>query len=557
MTDQELLLKVEGLQVDFKSRDQWKAVVKNVALNVHKGRTLAIVGESGSGKTVTSLAAMGLLPSGISRIHSGKLELYPEPKDLTNLTETDWLSIRGKRLAMIFQDPMSSLNPSHTCMRQVAEIIRIHDPKSTEETKERVIELFKEVQLPSPETIGDRYPHELSGGQKQRVMIAMAIACDPDLLIADEPTTALDVTVQAAILTLLKELQQKYGMGMIFISHDLDVVSEVADEIAVMYRGDLVEIGSAKEILEHPNHPYTKGLIACKPPKDSKPRRLLTVKEFLEHPDVQHEVAEKQSAPSYQEDYLQAKDLSCEFVTKRTLWGKPIETFTAVNKVSFEVKRGETLGLVGESGCGKSTLSRVLLGLLPSSGGKVINNGVDLMQLDRGEWMPYRKQMQLIFQDPYSALNPRKSVGQCLMEVLKVHGAENVKDRAMELLDQVGLTPEEFYRYPHAFSGGQRQRINIARALATSPDFIICDESVSALDVSVQAQVLNLLNDLKEQLNLTYIFISHDLSVVHYMSDRIMVMNKGKIEELGDADQVFHQPKTAYARNLIASIPGH
>lgn len=557
MTDQELLLKVDGLQVDFKLRDQWKAVVRNVTLSVRKGHTLAIVGESGSGKTITSLAAMGLLPTGISRLHSGKIELYPGPKNLTNLSETDWLSIRGKRLAMIFQDPMSSLNPSHTCMRQVGEIIRIHDPKSTEETKERVVELFKEVQLPSPETIGNRYPHELSGGQKQRVMIAMAIACDPDLLIADEPTTALDVTVQAAILKLLRELQQKYGMGMIFISHDLDVVREVADEIAVMYRGNLVETGAAIEILEHPKHPYTKGLIACKPPRDAKPRRLLTLQEFLEHPDTPPEIAEQRLSSSQQEDYLKVSDLSCEFVTKRTLWGKAVATFTAVNKVSFEVKQGETLGLVGESGCGKSTLSRLLLGLLPASEGTVIKNGVDLMKLDRNAWMPYRNQMQLIFQDPYSALNPRKSAGQCLMEVLKVHGADNVKDRAMALLDQVGLTPEEFYRYPHAFSGGQRQRINIARALASSPDFIICDESVSALDVSVQAQVLNLLNDLKEQLNLTYIFISHDLSVVHYMSDRIMVMNKGKIEELGDADQVFHHPKTAYTRNLIASIPGH
>jgi peptide/nickel transport system ATP-binding protein len=557
MTNPELLLQIDELQVDFKSKEQWNPVVKDIHLQVFKGKTLAIVGESGSGKTVTSLAALGLLPAGISRIQKGKMILMPEKSELNHLPEKEWLAIRGKRLSMIFQDPMSSLNPSHTCLKQVAEIIEVHEGGSKELIHQRVVDLFKEVQLPDPENIGLRFPHELSGGQKQRVMIAMAIACNPDLLIADEPTTALDVTVQHAILKLLKRLQSKYGMGMIFISHDLDVVAEIADEIAVMYQGELVELAPAQEILTNAKHPYTRGLIACKPPKDYKPRRLLTVSEFLENPEAGNQSAGvKNESALFEENYLEVRNLTCDFVTKRNLWGKPLEYFRAVDHVSFDLKKGETLGLVGESGCGKSTLSRLLLGLIPATSGKVLFQDLNLMDLSASEWMPYRQKMQLIFQDPYSALNPRKSVGQCLMEVLRIHGAKEVKERAFELLDQVGLKPEEFYRYPHAFSGGQRQRINIARALATNPDFLICDESVSALDVSVQAQVLNLLNDLKDKLKLTYIFISHDLSVVHYMSDRIMVMNKGKIEEIGNADDVFHRPKSVYAQELISSIPG-
>jgi peptide/nickel transport system ATP-binding protein len=460
---------------------------------------------------------------------------------------------------------MTSLNPVFTCGNQVAESIQLHKKISTGEAKKQAIEWFRKVKLPEPEKVYSKYPHQLSGGQKQRVMIAMAICCKPSLLICDEPTTALDVTVQKNILQLIKELQEEQKMGVIFITHDLGVVSEIADKIAVMYKGKIVETNSRKEIFDNPQHPYTKGLLACRPLFHKKGERLPVVSDFLEERKTEIKSSdEKQEIRNIKNDkpetLLRVKNLSVWFPVKKNLLGRSLSFTKAVNDVSFEVIKGETLGLVGESGCGKTTLGRTLLRLIEPNEGEIIYNGIDLTKKTSDEIISLRKDIQLVFQDPYSSLNPRLTIGSAITEPLKVHGQykneKQRKEKAVDLLEKVNLDSKHFHRYPHEFSGGQRQRIVIARALALNPSFIICDEPVSALDVSVQAQVLNLLNDIKKEFGFTTIFISHDLAVVRYISDRIMVMHKGKIVEQGVANEVYYHPKNEYTKNLIDSIPG-
>ncbi len=469
--------------------------------------------------------------------------------------------IRGNRIAMIFQEPMTSLNPVLTCGKQVMEALLLHKKMTPQQAKARTIEWFSKVQLPNPESIFKRYPHQLSGGQKQRVMIAMAMCCEPELLICDEPTTALDVTVQKTILQLIRELQQQTGMGVIFITHDLGVVAEIADRAVVMYKGEIVETGTVKQLFQQPQHPYTKALLACRPVNHRRGERLPVVSDFLD-PQAQAAVQAAKpvtTATDATAPLLEVRDLRVWFPTSKTIWGKPLQFAKAVDGVSFNVLKGETLGLVGESGCGKTTLGRTLLRLIEPTSGQILYKGTDLAAKSKRELRALRKDLQIVFQDPYSSLNPRLAVGPAIAEPLLVHGLEKTekrrKDKVVELLEKVNLKAEHYNRYPHEFSGGQRQRIVIARALALNPSFVVCDESVSALDVSVQAQVLNLLNDLKKELGFTVIFISHDLSVVRYISDRIMVMNKGKIEESGPADEIYLHPRTAYTQQLIASIP--
>jgi peptide/nickel transport system ATP-binding protein len=544
---------------------------------LERGKTLGIVGESGSGKSVSTLALMGLLPKQASVSGHAWLKPYPpltpagsspvsgeQPLDLLTLDEEGFRSIRGKRIAMIFQEPMTSLNPVQKCGEQVMEMMRGERSK-VKGDREQVIELFKEVLLPRPEKIFDSYPHELSGGQKQRVMIAMALVNNPDILIADEPTTALDVTVQKTILDLLKSLQSKHGISIIFITHDLGVIAQIADRIAVMYRGHLVEEGPADDILHHPQEPYTQGLLACRPPLDSKPERLPTVEEFLEgerlkvkgerYFDATTDCASHLSPiTSHLSPLISVRDLAVTYTLKRSILGKPLQTLKGVDGVSFDIMEGETLGLVGESGCGKSTLGRALLRLIEKSDGSVSYRGRALDSLSNREMRALRPKLQIIFLDPYSSLNPRITIGDAIEEPSRVHGSAE-RSRTLELMQQVGLDPEWYNRYPHELSGGQRQRVCIARALILQPELVVCDESVSALDVSVQAQVLNLLNDLKRRYHYTYLFITHDLSVVKFLSDRIMVMQKGKIVERGTPDEIFNNPQTDYTRTLIEAIP--
>ncbi|KAF0198243.1 MAG: ATPase component of various ABC-type transport systems with duplicated ATPase domain [Bacteroidetes bacterium] len=570
------VLTIDNLSVSFHDESGWHKAVEQVSFSMMPGQSLGIVGESGSGKSVTSLSVMRLLPALGSRIDSGRI-LYNgsrgEDISLTDIDEPAMRKLRGSRIAMIFQEPMTSLNPVMKCGLQLTEAIRLHLGYNRKKAKEHVISLFTEVLLPDPERVYNSYPHQLSGGQKQRVMIAMAIACRPDILIADEPTTALDVTVQKAILTLLRSLRDKYGMSLIFISHDLGVVAEVSDYVLVMKQGQIVEQGFVKQIFSNPAHPYTQGLLACRPPLDRRLRRLPVVSDFdvssgesiVDFKGLFEEVTSKERISDHQKLYkgmplLEIRDLSVHYPMPRSMFSRQRNFHKAVDQISFNVYKGETLGLVGESGCGKTTLGRALLRLIEPTSGGMEFDGINLINLPLKELRYLRKRIQIIFQDPYSSLNPRITAGQAILEPMQAHRMHSSdmqrKDRVMELLNRVNLKSEHYERYPHQFSGGQRQRICIARALALEPEFIICDESVSALDVSVQAQVLNLLNDLKKSFGLTYIFISHDLSVVRFMSDRMVVMRKGKIVEYGDSDLIYESPSEAYTRDLIAAIPG-
>ncbi|MGZ3840138.1 MAG: ABC transporter ATP-binding protein [Flavisolibacter sp.] len=557
------LLKIEDLSIDFVTETHRTAAVKNISLEVNRGEILAIVGESGSGKSVTSLSILQLLPQPPAQYTSGKILFYEEGASPLNILKADRreiLSLRGSKISMIFQEPMTSLNPVMSCGKQVMEALRRHKGIAAAEAKKQTIEWFGKVKLPHPGEAFAKYPHELSGGQKQRVMIAMAMCCQPSLLICDEPTTALDVTVQKTILQLIKELQQQEDMGVIFITHDLGVVKEVADRVAIMYKGAIVEQDLASKIFSQPAHPYTRALMACRPSLHPKGNRLPVVSDFLDQEKAPSPIHPVTPAPPAGEAVLvRVKDLVVRFPSKKNFLGKVLREFTAVDGVSFDIYEGETLGLVGESGCGKTTLGRTLLGLAKPSRGQVLYRGEDISCLPRKAVKQLRREIQLVFQDPFSSLNPRLTIGAAIAEPMKVSGLEKDsqqrKKRVSELLDRVNLSPHMMNRYPHEFSGGQRQRIVIARALALEPRFLVCDESVSALDVSVQAQVLNLLNDLKKELGLTLLFISHDLSVVRYMSDRILVMHKGKIVESGEARQVYDHPQNRYTQELIAAIP--
>ena len=613
------ILDVRDLQVQFKTDTRTVKAVDGISFQVKRGQTLGIVGESGSGKSVTSLAVMGLVPNPPGRVTGGEIwfsdaETIGEPVDLLRVPVKQLQNYRGDRLSMIFQEPMSSLNPVYTCGFQLTEAICLHEKISEPQAQRRAVSLLQEVQLLPPDeelkrrfleefcqdgkqlseveidrqinrqklAMLDRYPHELSGGQIQRVMIAMAISCNPTLLIADEPTTALDVTVQATILDLLRDLRNRRGMGMMFITHDLSLIAEIADQVAVMYEGKIVEYGSVLDIFSNPQHPYTKGLLTCRPQPDRRLRYLPTVSDFMEvfrlpngetlieakQQDVNaalhsaEEISDAEFNARSQElqkkaPLVSVQNLQVAFPV-RGIFGRTKRYVMAVNDVSFDVYPGETLGLVGESGCGKTTLARTLLRLIDSKKGKVLFEGKDILSLPPKQVRQLRREAQIIFQNPYSSLDPRLNIGEAVMEPLQIYSRGKGKqhqERAAYLLQRVGLDPDLMKRYPHEFSGGQRQRVCIARSLALNPKFIICDESVSALDVSVQAQVLNLLKELQSEFGLTYIFISHDLSVVKFMSDRIVVMNRGKIEEIGTADAIYRRPQQPYTRQLIAAIP--
>lgn len=568
------LLKIDHLSVKFNTKSGLVHAVDNLSISLESGKTMGIVGESGSGKSVTSLAVLGLLPTPPALIDKQSsilftTDLQEEPIQLLNTPDNTYRKIRGREIAMIFQEPMTALNPVYTCGRQICEAIAQHTKSSKNEIEEQALELFNEVLIPRPEQTFKAYPHQLSGGQRQRVMIAMAMSCRPKLLIADEPTTALDVTVQKHILELLQQLQEKYNMSMLFITHDLGVIADIAHDVTVMYKGKMVEQGKATDVFNNPQHPYTKGLLACKPPLHKQMHHLPTVADFMhnEYADIQKivhgfekttEIIENQHAN--QQPILHIENLKTYYTTKKSITGKILQQVKALDDVSLHVYKGETLGIVGESGCGKTTLGRTILALQQSTGGTITYKKQPLIDLIREDKKAFRKSMQIVFQDPYSSLNPYKTIGSAIQEPMQVHHLGlNEKDRqkrVCDLLKKVGLLEEHYNRYPHEFSGGQRQRVCIARALAVEPEFIVCDESVSALDVSVQAQVLNLLNDLKQEFGFTYIFISHDLSVVKHMSDKIIVMRHGKVVEAGTPDNIFYHSKEEYTKQLIDAIPG-
>jgi peptide/nickel transport system ATP-binding protein len=562
----DLILSVKDLTIDFLSPEGDVRAVNSVSFDIPKGKTLGLVGESGSGKSVTAFSIMKLIPTPPGRITSGQILFNGQ--DIVPMNESQMRKIRGNDISMIFQEPMTSLNPVFTVGDQIAEVLQIHKNLNKKQAREKAIDLMNQVGIPHPSQRYNAYPHELSGGQKQRIMIAIAIANEPKLLIADEPTTALDVTIQKQVIDLMLKLQEDYKMSMLFITHDLGVIADIADEVAVMYRSNIVEFGKAKNIFEKATHPYTKGLLSCRPKLGDNPKRLLTVSDYMDkegnaktvNPELLKVVEKKNIIDENKNPILlEVNDLQTHFPIKGGFLGKTINHVKAVDGVSFKLRKGKTLGLVGESGCGKTTLGRSILRLIEPTAGTVSYEGKSITNMNKEEMRQMRKKMQIVFQDPYSSLNPRMTVGEILLEPMKIHNIEentNARlDRAKWLLDKVGLKSNQLNRYPHEFSGGQRQRICIARALSLKPDFIVCDESVSALDVSVQAQVLNLLLDLKEEMGLTYIFISHDLSVIHYFSDDVAVMNSGKIVEYGDSSKIYHHPEEAYTKALLSAIP--
>ncbi|HDL2422326.1 TPA: ABC transporter ATP-binding protein [Acinetobacter baumannii] len=560
------LLHIENLRVSFKGEDkQYIETVKGISFDIPTNTTVALVGESGSGKSVTSLATMGLLPVGQSKIDE-KSKIIFEGKDLLGLSRTEMRKICGKDISMIFQEPMSSLNPVFTVGNQIAEVLCLHMGMSRKQARQRVLELLKEVGIPSPETKIDAYPNQLSGGQQQRVMIAMAIACEPKLLIADEPTTALDVTIQKQIIDLLESLRQRRQMSMLFITHDLALVGEIADQVIVMRHGEIREQGTAEQVLEQPKDVYTRALLYCRPQMSQRPYRLPVTSDFMRQEnnilveqsfDVSEIPERKRGLNGDEHIILEVKDLKKSFYSRKGLFGK--EEFQAVKGVSFKLAKGKTLGLVGESGSGKTTVGLLLMRLHQASGGQALIEGKDILSLTEKEFAKYQRKIQIIFQNPYASLNPRFTIGQILLEPMQIHGigkddAER-KQIALGLLERVNLPEQAYYRYPHEFSGGQRQRIAIARCLTLKPEILICDESVSALDVSVQAQVLNLLQDLQDEFGLSYIFISHDLSVVKYISDQVMVMNHGEVVEIANSDELYAHPQHDYTKRLLQAIP--
>lgn len=577
MQHPENILEVQDLEISFRGQQGSFAAVKRISFDLRKGETLGIVGESGSGKSVTALSLMQLLPQPQGQVTASRLAFQSPSAGWTDLQALDQEGIRrfrGSEMSMVFQEPMTSLNPVIRCGDQVVEALRLHLPLSAKEAKARTLALFERVSLPHPERIFSTYPHQISGGQKQRVMIAMAMACNPAILIADEPTTALDVTVQKTILQLIQRLQAESGMSTLFITHDLGVVAELCDRVLVMYQGEIVEQGPVVDIFRDPQHPYTKGLLACRPRLDRRLHTLPTIADFMrtsaegsasvvdmiERARVSEaDYRARQTTLAQQPPLLQVKGLKTYFPVRKGIFGRVSDHVKAVDDVSFDVYPGETLGLVGESGCGKTTLGRSILRLQDPTGGQVIFDGKDITAMDGNTLRRIRKEMQIVFQDPYSSLNPRMTIGSAIQEPMTVHGLHGNegarRDKVVSLLERVGLQADHYQRYPHEFSGGQRQRICIARALAVEPRFIICDESVSALDVSVQAQVLNLLLELRRDFGFTYIFISHDLSVVKFMSDRMIVMNKGRIEEMGYSEDIYAAPQQEYTRSLIAAIP--
>ena len=569
------LLKIKNLKTYFHTRAGINRAVDDISFSIDKGEIVGVVGESGSGKSVTCHTMLGLLPQPPAKVEGGSVTFDNE--ELLNLPQSLLRAIRGKRISMIFQDPMSCLNPYLKILDQITEPILIHENVSRKTAEARAIEIMKKVGIRDAEARAHSYPHEFSGGMRQRVMIAMALVTKPDLLLADEPTTALDVTVQARILKILRSLKDDLGIAVLFVTHDLGVVAELADRVVVMYRGKIVEQGNTRDIFEKPSHPYVKGLIACRPTLDTQYQILPTVDDFLkteirkdgsfilsEHPDSKErlsklkekrESSEKNTSPPL----LQVSGLQVHFQTGGGFLGEPRKTVKAVDGVDFQISSGQTLGLVGESGSGKTTLGRAILRLQKAKSGSILYDKNQLHNLSPKEMIDFRKRVQIIFQDPYASLNPRQTIEQTLIEPMIVHGIgsnySNRRDQIVSLLEEVGLGPEFLLRYPHEFSGGQRQRISVARALAVEPEFIVCDECVSAMDVSVQAQVLNLLRELQEKRNLTYLFISHDLSVVKFMSDDVMVMQNGKIVEYGKAQEIYHQPKSGYTKELLDAVP--
>jgi peptide/nickel transport system ATP-binding protein len=561
----ENIIQVRNLSVEFRTDEGIVKAVKNISFDIPRGKTVGLVGESGSGKSVTSLAAMRLIPNPPGQVTSGEILL--DGTDLLKVSESQMRGIRGNKISMIFQEPMTSLNPVFTVGDQIAETLMLHQKLSKAEALAKALDLLKQVGIPNPAERIKSYPHEMSGGQRQRVMIAMAIACEPDVLIADEPTTALDVTIQKQILDLLADLQKKYHMSILFITHDLGVIADIADQVVVMYRGDIVEKGNSEQIFKNPQHPYTKGLLACRPSLEKNPRRLPVVSDFMtadgkeKTTDIEGTKAKKETrtVSTDQSELLKIENVKKHFPMQKGFFGGVKTWVKAVDDVSLTVRKGRTLGLVGESGCGKTTLGRTILRLIEPTDGKIVYNGTDITTLDREAMRAMRRKMQIIFQDPYASLNPRMTIGAALMEPMIIHrlGGSRAErlEMAGDLMKKVGLDRSMLNRYPHEFSGGQRQRICIARALAVKPEFIVCDESVSALDVSIQAQILNLLLDLQEEMHLTYVFISHDLAVVKFISDEVAVMYNGKVVEMNDAVGIYENPQHDYTKKLLSAIP--